>query len=107
MKYLNKFENFEFNEDWEEVEPNKNKGPFDDQLKYGEDGPDFKCGDRVHYICDQYDKLDGKIGTVVHYYRTGGYIICFDILTKSLWGDLITYNIPDGHGWLTDCIKKI
>ena len=102
---IKKFENFDFNEDWEEEDPEK--GPFDDQLIYGEDGPNFKRGDRVVYIHRNYI-LNGKIGTVVNnitYLKKHNlipkdeiyYIICFDKNINDKDG-YRRYNIPDGHG---------
>ena len=78
---IKKFEQMEFNEDWAEEDPDyKNKGPFDDQLIYGRNGPSFKCGDMVKYI------FNGEIGTVVDNNVNG---VDFRVL----------YNMPDGHGW--------
>jgi len=109
---IKRFENFEFNEDWEEEDPELRYGPFNDILQYGKDGPEFKCRDRVKYIDD--GDLYHKIGTVVdyHYYNDkyyyeGNYLICFDDNIKS-WGDDI-YKIPKEHGWFVvyNQIKKI
>ena len=92
----------EWNEDWEEEDPDIDKGPFDHSLIYGEDGPDFKCGDRVQYI-DNCGKIDfhwlkNKTATIVYYRENfGDYVICFDENIHG-WGHL-KYNIPHGHGW--------
>jgi len=86
---MKKFE-IDWNEDWEEEDPNE--GPFDDILKYGNDGPDFKCGDRVKYI---FNTFKGQIGTVVKYSNFDIYLICFD---ENIGGpSIIKHNIPDGH----------
>ena len=89
---IKRFEQMDWNEDWEEEDPNK--GPFDDILIYGKDGPEFKCGDRVKYI-DYDELLKDQIGTIVDY-NVGTYIVCFD---KNIggWGDK-KWNIKKGRG---------
>jgi len=97
---IKRFEQMEFNEDWEEDEPisTKSKGPFDDILEYGQDGPMFKCGDRVKFI-DSYSFLKNKIGTVVNYDNTF-YIVCFDKNINYTEADY-RFRIPNGHSLVT------
>ena len=98
---IKRFEKFQFNEDWEEEEPLSNKGPFDDLLEYGADGPKFKCGDRVQYNGGTYDNINknGKIGTIVNYsVRFNDYYICFDDeIYDDYDDDEQIFNIPLGH----------
>jgi len=111
---IKRFEQMEFNEDWEEEDPELRYGPFDDdQLIYSTDydGPDFKSRDRVEYTRDGYYVLKGKIGTVVKYSAKQA-IVCFDdnigegFLSVSISKK---YNIPIGHGIIvfTKDLKKI
>ena len=96
---IKKFEQMDFNEDWEEDEPisTKSKGPFDDILEYGHNGLKFKCGDRVKFTYnDGVDfHLSNKKGTIVNYF--GLYLVCFDENIGGTSG--IKRNIPKGHGW--------
>jgi len=90
----------DWNEDWEEEDPNQvGKGPFDDQLVYGKDGPHFKCGDRIKYI-GSWEVLKNKIGTVVNNIDDMLYFVCFD---KNIGGiEHVIHHIPDGHGtWVS------
>ena len=98
---IKKFEQMNWNEDWEEENPNV--GPFDDQLKYGKDGTDFKCGDRVK--CSLFDN---KIGTVINNLYNN-YLVCFDKNIGSSSGSNPKYNLPKGHGcWVEkDYLKKL
>lgn len=82
-------------------------GPLEN-LKYGADGPKFKCGHRVK--CVLTPKLQDIInrqaikgefnGTVVDYnYKIDAYLIGFDEDVLAKGGDyfLEVYNIPNGH----------
>jgi len=96
---IKNFEQFELNEDWEEEDPNKvEKGPFDDQLKYGNDGPELKCFDRVIFI---EGMLRDKIGTVVDYDNYQNYIVCLDVNVNGKCGLEYKYNTPIGHCWVS------
>jgi len=105
-----KFEQMDWNEDWEEEEP-INKGPFDDQLIYGTNGSHFKCGDRVKYVSQMLNFGSGifpvlKVGTIVSSVYIGGiigfyYLICLDEELQNqrkIDGEEMEYNIPRGHG---------
>ena len=72
---IKKFEQFEFNEDWEEEDPNK--GPYDDILRYGRSGPLFNTRCRVKYI-GNIGRLIGKTGTITNYNRSYDYDVWFD-----------------------------
>jgi len=101
MKKIKKNEQFEFNEDWEDEDPDKDKGPFDDQIIYGKDGPDFKCRDRIVYINKDPNRLIGKIGTVVDYSNDfDDYAICFDDEICYTNGNYFSkkFNFPNENG---------
>jgi len=115
---LKKFEQMDWNEDWEDEDPDK--GPYDDQLIYGEDGPEFKCGDRVKYInlnklndsgsiVDPINALRGEMGTVVHCLNGGffSYLICFDNYSDGI--NDVKHNILNSNGtWVNEIeIEKI
>jgi len=97
---IKKFEQMDWNEDWEEEEP-KLKGPFDDQLKYGKDGPEFKCGDRVFYQGPSWSIVKyGDSGTIVDWNeRIYNYLICLDINYDF---DNKNHGEPVGHGLWCD-----
>lgn len=76
-------------------------GPIEN-LKYGEDGPKFKCGDRVECKIQKPDIFQGN-GTVVDYRKdfSGLYLVCFDEKILNNTGNyyLDAYNIPPGHAF--------
>ena len=101
MKKLKKFENF--NEIDPYGEENWNTGDIN-ELKLGNDGPEFKAGDRV--ICEitsNIANIYNSIGTIIDYEgRSKFYLICFDnnIYPESHSDFLLDrYNIPYGHGF--------
>jgi len=101
MIFLKLYEQFDFEDlsDEEIFGKESNKGPYDDTLIFGKNGPEFKAGDRVvcFYHSDYNYNIINKIGTVVEYYTDGYYHICFD---DDVNGHMFSVNnIPKGHGW--------
>lgn len=113
MKRLKLYEQFEIGDLSEEEifgKPDPNKGPYDDILEYGKDGPDFKAGDRVINIANfgSIGPRMNAIGTVVDYFR----ILleyCFDEPFENGHRCDTVDNIPTYHGWFCskNYLKKI
>lgn len=114
MKRLKLYEQFEIGDLSEEeiFGSPSNKGPYDDILEYGEDGPDFKAGDRV--ICEsEFDDnfhIVNKIGTVLRYaneFFIPHYLVCFDDDVSG--HNYRMSNAGPGHCWYVtkECLKKI
>jgi len=79
---IKKFEQMEFNEDWEEDWVDDEKKPIYSEcpfkLKYGKDGPEYKTGQRLKIY---NNNGDFSLTTIVHFKKTSfgsRYVICFD-----------------------------
>jgi len=100
MRHVKLYEQYDFEDLSDEELFGTNRGPYDNILEYGENGQEFKAGDRVVLKKDQNRHLrEGEIGTVVCC-SADDYLICFDFYTYGHEGNPDeTYNIPSGHGW--------
>lgn len=102
MKYLYVYEQFDDLSEEDIFGTYENKGPYDDILRYGIDGPKFKCGDRVvAYNTVGHIMFSNYVGTIVSYSlnQNKNYLICFDNLKFGYEGNPPIYNIPKGHGF--------
>jgi len=104
MKHLKLYEQYDFDDLSDEELFGENKGPYDNILKYGNDGPDFKCGDRVRLTEKGRRYFISKLsdGTIVDYDGAKYYLVCFDNFFSyghaGCKGNDF-YNMPDGHGY--------
>jgi len=110
MKYLKLYEQYDFEDlSDDDLFGPISKGPYDNILKYGNNGPDFKCGDRVRLTNSWQNSIPGfgeiSEGTIVDFEYPRLYLVCFDNYfrhghTGARGGKF--YNIPEKHGYWVD-----